>query len=147
MLAGLVGITANCDSVTNISAIIIGAVAGVLVVAGMLLLEKLKIDDPVGAWPVHGLAGIWGGIATGIFGGYPLGVQILGSLVIPLWAFVTMIGLFYSLKMAGILRVSLEEEIEGLDVSEHGAINYPEFGTRGTVVARPADASVIPAAR
>ena len=147
MLAGLVGITANADSVTNISAIIIGIVAGVLVVAGMLLLERLKIDDPVGAWPVHGLAGIWGGLATGIFGGHPMGAQIAGSLVIPIWAFVTMFGVFYALKVAGILRVSMTEEIEGLDVSEHGAINYPEFGVTGIVTAQPADRSIVPAAR
>ncbi|MCA9988226.1 MAG: ammonium transporter, partial [Anaerolineales bacterium] len=127
MLAGLVGITANCDSVTNIESLAIGAIAGMLVVGGMVLLEKVRIDDPVGAWPVHGLCGIWGGIATGIFGGHPLGVQVLGSLVIPAWSFVTMFALFYGLKLAGILRVSEKEELEGLDVTEHGTVNYPEF--------------------
>ncbi|MCB0143725.1 MAG: ammonium transporter, partial [Caldilineaceae bacterium] len=120
-LAGLVGITANCDSVTNGSAIIIGTIAGVLVVAGMELLERLKIDDPVGAWPVHGLCGIWGGIATGIFGGHPLGAQIIGSLVIPLWAFVCAFILFSILKAVNLLRVSPEDEHMGLDRSEHGA--------------------------
>ena len=123
-LAGLVGITANCDSVTNGSAIIIGAIAGVLVVAGMELLERLKIDDPVGAWPVHGLCGIWGGIATGIFGGHPLGAQIIGSLVIPLWAFVCAFILFSILKAVNLLRVSPEDEHIGLDRSEHGAGAY-----------------------
>ncbi|MEZ4662317.1 MAG: ammonium transporter [Caldilineaceae bacterium] len=123
-LAGLVGITANCDSVTNGSAIIIGAIAGVLVVAGMQLLERLKIDDPVGAWPVHGLCGIWGGIATGIFGGHPLVAQIVGSLVIPLWAFVTAFALFFILKQVNLLRVSPEDEQIGLDRSEHGAGAY-----------------------
>lgn len=123
-LAGLVGITANCDSVTNGSAILIGAVAGLLVVLGMQLLERLKIDDPVGAWPVHGLCGIWGGIATGIFGGHPLGAQIIGSLVIPLWAFVTAFVLFIILKSVNLLRVSPEEEQVGLDLSEHGAGAY-----------------------
>jgi Amt family ammonium transporter len=142
-LAGLVGITANADSVTNGSAIIIGLVAGVLVVMGTLLLEKLRIDDPVGAWPVHGLCGIWGGIATGIFGGYALGAQIIGSLVIPAWAFVTMLGLFYALKVAGILRVSMEEEIEGLDLTEHGAVNYPEFGS-SVVNTQSSDSSMQP---
>ena len=126
-LAGLVGITANCDSVTNISAIIIGSVAGILVVVGMILLEKVKIDDPVGAWPVHGLCGVWGGIATGIFGGYPLGAQIVGSLVIPVWAFVTMFILFSILKGMGFLRVTEEEELQGLDLTEHGSLSYPEF--------------------
>ena len=118
-LAGLVGITANCDSVTNIESIIIGIVAGFLVVGGIMLLEKLKIDDPVGAWPVHGLCGIWGGIATGIFGGHPIIAQVIGSLVIPIWAFFTMFLLFYALKSLNLLRVSEEEEIIGLDISEH----------------------------
>lgn len=127
-LAGLVGITANCDSVTNISALIIGAVAGVLVVIGMKLLESLKIDDPVGAWPVHGLCGIWGGIATGIFGGHPLGAQIVGSIAIPIWAFGTSLILFYVIKMLGVLRVSPEEEEQGLDVSEHGGSAYGAIG-------------------
>ena len=123
VLAGLVGITANCDSVTNIEAIIIGLIAGILVVLGNILLVKFKLDDAVGAWPVHGLCGIWGGIATGIFGGHPLGVQILGSLAIPAWAFVTMFFLFSALKYAGVLRVSREEEMEGLDIGEHGEID------------------------
>lgn len=123
-LAGLVGITANCDAVTNLEGIIIGIVAGVLVCLGMELLERLKIDDPVGAWPVHGLCGIWGGVATGIFGGYNLGVQILGSVAIPLWAFVTCFILFSILKALNILRVSPEEEQTGLDLTEHGAAAY-----------------------
>ena len=78
--------------------------------AGILLLDKLKIDDPVGAFPVHGLCGVWGGIATGIFGEYELSTQIIGSLVIPLWSFVTMALLFLGLKATGILRVSPEDE-------------------------------------
>jgi Amt family ammonium transporter len=121
-LAGLVGITANCDSVSNNEAVVIGLIAGVLVVFGGLLLQKLKIDDAVGAWPVHGLCGVWGGIATGIFGSHTLGIQILGSLVIPLWAFVTMFLFFQILKRAGILRVSREDELAGLDLVEHGEI-------------------------
>lgn len=124
VLAGLVGITANCDSVTNIEAIIIGVVAGLLVVFGILALEKLKIDDPVGAFPVHGLCGIWGGVATGIFGGFDIGVQILGSVVIPVYAFVTMFILFSILKVIGQLRVSEEDELKGLDLSEHGMQAY-----------------------
>lgn len=126
-LAGLVGITANCDSVTNPEAIIIGLVAGILVVLGVQLLDRLRIDDPVGAWPVHGLCGIWGGIATGIFGDYNLGVQILGSLVIPAWAFITMFILFSILKSMNALRVSETEELRGLDISEHGEEAYNGF--------------------
>lgn len=124
VLAGLVGITANCDSVTNIEAIAIGGIAGLLVVAGILALEKLRIDDPVGAFPVHGLCGIWGGVATGIFGDYDLGVQILGSVVIPLYAFFMMLFLFLILKVIGQLRVSEEDELKGLDLSEHGMQAY-----------------------
>lgn len=124
-LAGLVGITANCDCVSNVSAIVIGSVAGVLVVTGIVLLDKLKIDDPVGAWPVHGLCGLWGGIATGIFGAEKdLVAQLIGSGVIAAWAFVTMLLLFMSLKACGMLRVSPEEEMEGLDVGEHGMYAY-----------------------
>ncbi len=121
-LAGLVGITANCDSVTNGEALIIGSIAGVLVVYGGLFLQRMKIDDTVGAWPVHGLCGIWGGIATGIFGDYNLGVQVLGSVAIAAWAFGTMYLFFQVLKQAGMLRVTREEELAGLDVVEHGEI-------------------------
>ena len=129
MLAGLVGITANADVVSNVSSLVIGAIAGVLVVGGMVLLEKVKIDDPVGAWPVHGLCGLWGGIATALFSNSAtLGVQLLGSVVYAAWAFITMLAVFFALKAIGILRVSEAEELEGLDISEHGAVNYPEFG-------------------
>ena len=124
VLAGLVGVTANCDCVTNLEAIAIGGIAGVLVVLGIVLLDKLKIDDPVGAWPVHGLCGIWGCVAAGIFGGKALGVQILGSVVICAWAFATMFIVFALLKASGQLRVSAEDEQSGLDISEHGMHAY-----------------------
>ncbi|MEZ6044336.1 MAG: ammonium transporter [Planctomycetaceae bacterium] len=129
ILAGLVGITANCDGVTNESAMAIGAVAGVLVVLAIIALDKLRIDDPVGAFPVHGVCGVWGGIATGIFGNYDegtaeLGVQIMGSIIIPVYAFVSMLILFFILKMVGLLRVTPEEEEKGLDISEHGMSAY-----------------------
>lgn len=122
ILAGLVGITANCDSVTNIEALIIGAVAGILVIFGARLLEKLQLDDAVGAWPVHGLCGIWGGLAAGIFGGHPMKAQIIGSIAIPVWAFVTMFTLFFFLKKIGMLRVSESMELAGLDLAEHGEV-------------------------
>ena len=123
-LGGLVGITANCDAVTNIESLYIGGIAGALVLMGVILLEKLKIDDPVGAWPVHGLAGMWGGIATGIFGEYDLTVQVLGSLAVAAWAFGWMLLLFAALRVMNILRVSEEEEQLGLDISEHGMQAY-----------------------
>ena len=136
-LAGLVGITANCDRVTELDSLIIGAVSGILVVVGIMLLDKLRLDDPVGAWPVHGLCGVWGGIATGIFGDIPLadfpdmtragfiGVQSFATLVICAWAFVTMLGVFGVLKVVGLLRVSEDDEVAGLDLSEHGMHAYP----------------------
>ncbi|MCB1173220.1 MAG: ammonium transporter [Leptospiraceae bacterium] len=127
VLAGLVAITANCDSVTNPEAIIIGLVGGILVVVGVKLLDMLKIDDPVGAWPVHGLNGIWGGIATAIFGGHDFVAQLTGSIVIPIWAFVTMFILFYVLKLIMGVRVSRDEELKGLDIGEHGEEAYSGF--------------------
>ncbi len=124
ILAGLVGITANANMVGNLSAMAIGGVAGVLVVLGMLLLERLRIDDAVGAWPVHGLCGVWGGLAAAFFGGAPLVAQLVGSVVYPLWSFVTIYGLFRALRALGDLRVTPEEERTGLDVVEHGMVAY-----------------------
>ena len=134
VLGGLVAITANCDRVSQVESLIIGVVGGVLVVMGVLLLEKLKIDDPVGAWPVHGLCGIWGGLATGIFGDLPDGVETVGSfftvqlistVAICAWAFITMSIVFGVLKGIGMLRVSPEVEQAGLDREEHGLRAYP----------------------
>lgn len=144
-LAGLVGITANCDQVSLGSAAIIGAVSGVLVFSGIILLDKLRIDDPVGAFPVHGICGVWGGIATGIFGtaipegatrmGYIM-IQVQSTVVICAWAFITMFVLFQILKAVGLLRVSAEEEIEGLDMCEHGMPAYPTgSGVTGALAA------------
>lgn len=137
MLAGLVGITANCDCVTNFEAIIIGAVAGGLVIVGMLVLENLKIDDPVGAWPVHGLCGAWGCLAVALFGNFDppadpntpiegnMLAQVVGTLVYCAWGFFTMLIVFFVLKSVGMLRVTKEEEQTGLDISEHGMHAYP----------------------
>ncbi|MDH5719274.1 MAG: ammonium transporter [Spirochaetia bacterium] len=126
-LAGLVGITANCDTVSNGSALAIGLIAGFIVVFGIKMLDKLKIDDPVGAFPVHGLAGVWGGIAAAIFGGKDFMPQIIGSVVIPIWAFISMFLVFYLIdKILGI-RVSREEELKGLDITEHGEEAYSGF--------------------
>ncbi len=127
ILAGLVGITANADVVGNGSSIIIGAIAGVLVIAGIKLLELAKIDDPVGAWPVHGLCGIWGVIAAGIFSpDIDMLPQIVGGIAIPVYAFIAMFIVFSILKAVGVLRVSEEEEMVGLDLSEHGQSAYGE---------------------
>ncbi len=132
-LGGLVGITACCDCMTNAMAIVVGAVAGVLVIVGILVLDKLRIDDPVGAWPVHGLCGIWGCMAIGILPNTHLagnatsfGIQAIGTLSIAAWAFATMLILFVALKAVGLLRVSPEDEAQGLDISEHGMRAYTE---------------------
>ncbi len=128
VLAGLVGITANCDLVSNPSAMVIGAIAGLLVVGGVNLLDRLRIDDPVGAWPVHGLCGLWGVLAAGIFSEEAsLGVQALGGFAIAAWAFAAMSILFLILKAVGVLRVGADEELRGLDIGEHGEEAYSGF--------------------
>lgn len=131
VLGGLVGITACCDCMSDVQSIIVGGIAGALVIFGIWLLDTLKIDDPVGAWPVHGLCGIWGCIAIGIFpNGYTeagdtnFATQLSSALIICAWAFVTMFILFSVLKAVGLLRVSPEEEQTGLDISEHGLAAY-----------------------
>lgn len=130
-LGGLVGITACCDAFTNEWSIVVGAIAGAIVVGGVLLLDKLKIDDPVGAFPVHGLCGVWGCMALGILPNAHLEAeatsfltQLIGTGSICLWSFVTMSIVFGVLKAMGMLRVSAEEESQGLDVSEHGMRAY-----------------------
>lgn len=147
ILGGLVGITACCDCMTQWWAIVVGGVSGALIIGGVMLLDKLQIDDPVGAFPVHGLCGVWGCMAIGILpnahttksiaeflNGAPIPdyapstsfmIQTIGTVAICGWAFVTMLGLFAVLKAAGILRVSPEEEQTGLDISEHGMHAYP----------------------
>ena len=131
ILGGLVGITACCDCFTNLYAIVIGAIAGAIVIGGVLLLDRLQIDDPVGAFPVHGLCGVWGCMAIGVLpnshtasGATNFTTQLIGTASICAWAFVTMLAVFAILKAAGVLRVSAEEETQGLDVSEHGMRAY-----------------------
>ena len=131
-LAGLVGITAGCANVSPTSSIIIGAVAGVLVVVSVLFFDKIKIDDPVGAVSVHGVNGAWGTLAAGIFNmggtsGSIIGVQLMGIGAAFCWSFGASFILFKLVDMAVTLRVSPEEEMEGLDFSEHGGNAYPDF--------------------
>ncbi len=133
-LAGLVGITAGCANVSPTSSLIIGAVAGVLVVFSVLFFDKIKVDDPVGAVSVHGVNGAWGTLAAGIFdmGGFSIkvvGVQLLGIASCFVWTFVTAFILFKVISMTIGLRVSPEEEKEGLDFTEHGNSAYPDFDT------------------
>lgn len=137
-LAGLVAITAPCDGVTPGAAIIIGLVSGILVVLGVLFVERvLKIDDPVGAFSVHGINGAWGVLSAGLFntssglfyghGWHQLGVQAIGVVSIAGWAIATGLVLFLAIKATVGLRVSKEEELMGLDLGEHKAEAYPDF--------------------
>lgn len=131
-LAGLVAITAPCATVTPLSAVIIGAIGGVLVVLSVLFFDKIKVDDPVGAVSVHGVCGAWGTLAAGIFniGGTSakmVGVQLLGMGACFVWAFGCGFIMFKILKATIGLRVTPEEETEGLDYGEHGASAYPDF--------------------
>ena len=145
-LAGLVAITAPCDLVTANASIVIGLVAGVLVVLSVFALDKAHVDDPVGAVSVHCVNGVWGTLAVGLFAapvaaGYGndapgllyggglrlLGVQALGALCTAVWAFGTGIAIFFALKKARILRVPAKTELKGLDLVEHGQDAYASF--------------------
>lgn len=131
-LAGLVAITSPCATVTPLSAIIIGSIAGVIVVFSVIFFDRIRIDDPVGAISVHGVNGAWGTLAAGIFniGGTSLkiiGVQVLGIATCFVWTFGTAFLLFKLIDKTIGLRVSPEEEVEGLDLSEHGGNAYPDF--------------------
>ena len=136
-LAGLVGITAGTAAVGNLSAVIIGAIAGVIVIYSVEFFDKLQIDDPVGAVSVHGVCGAFGTIAVGFFateGGLLFGggislllTQIIGVVAVFFWAFGLGFVLFKVIDAVIGLRVSEEDEIEGLDYSEHGADSYPDF--------------------
>ncbi len=128
ILAGLVGITAGADAVSLISAVVIGAVAGVLVVFAIIMFDKLKIDDPVGAISVHGVCGIWGTLAVGIFSAeVSLLVQLLGTTTIVATTFIFSLVVFGAIKALMGVRVSSEVEGAGLDISEHGNSAYPDF--------------------
>jgi len=131
-LAGLVAITSPCATVTPLSSVIIGAVAGVIVVLAVLFFDRIKVDDPVGAISVHGVNGAWGTLAAGIFniGGTSakiIGVQMLGICAAFIWAFGVSFIVFKLIDKTIGLRVSPEEETEGLDFGEHGANAYPDF--------------------
>ena len=124
ILAGLVGITANADIVTIFDSILIGGIAGGLVVFSIIFLDKAKIDDPVGAISVHGVCGIWGTLACAIFGGSDFMVQLIGAVAVSVFAFVFAYVVFAALKATIGVRVSEEEEERGLDICEHGQESY-----------------------
>ena len=140
-LAGLVGITAGCGVASPVGSIIIGAIAGVLVVFSVEFIDKvLKIDDPVGAVSVHGVCGAWGTLAVGLFstaddklglfygGGFgQLGIQALGVVSVLVWVLVASTILFLAIKAINGLRVDEKTELEGLDIGEHGMESYSGF--------------------
>lgn len=140
-LAGLVGITAPTAVVTPFGAVVIGFAAGILVVLSVEFFDKiLHVDDPVGAISVHGVCGVWGTLAVGLFantddirglfyggGFHQLGVQALGALAVFVWVSFASLILFSVIKKINGLRVSPEEELAGLDISEHGAESYYGF--------------------
>jgi len=129
VLAGLVGITAGADAMGPGAAIIVGAIAGVIVVFSIIFFDKIKVDDPVGAISVHGVCGIWGTLAVGIFGGAVFLTQLVGTLAVSIAAFVFSLIVFFIIKVAFGVRVSPEEESKGLDLSEHGQEAYPDFAS------------------
>ena len=124
LLAGLVSITAGADSVEPWAAVLMGAVGGVIVVFSILFFDKIKIDDPVGAISVHGVCGIWGTLAVAFFGGASFVSQLIGVVGVYAFAFIFSFAVFYVIKLVMGVRVSEEEEHEGLDVAEHGAPAY-----------------------
>ena len=131
VLAGLVGITAGADVVSIMGSVIIGLIAGVLVVGSIIFFDRIKIDDPVGAISVHLTCGIWGTLAVGIFSAdHSFVTQLIGVVAYGVTTLVCAFALFGIIKATMGLRVSEEEEIEGLDYAEHGQHAY-DVGTAG----------------
>ena len=152
-LAGLVAITCPCYWVSPVGSIILGGVAGVIVVFAAEVLEYLRIDDPIGAVPVHGICGIWGTLSLGLFasgqygvtgpfaadnsaplkglfygGGFQvLAAQAIGSVIVTVSTFTVALAVMYAVNALGVLRVSREGEAYGLDLHEHGISAYPEY--------------------
>jgi Amt family ammonium transporter len=152
-LAGLVAITCPCYWVTPTGAVLLGGVAGVLVILGVELLEWLRIDDPIGAWPVHGLCGIWGTLSLGLFASGQFGAtgpispdnsaplkglfygggtqvlvaQIIGSACITVATFTVAMVVMLAVNATGTLRLPAEAELYGMDLHEHGISAYPEY--------------------
>ena len=131
ILGGLVGITAGADQMSPTDAILIGGIAGILIVFAVSLIDKLKLDDPVGAIAVHLICGIWGTLAVGIFGNLASGAQFLSQLIgvasYAVFCIATSFIIIFTLKKTMGIRVSEREELEGLDAHEHGMDAYPDF--------------------
>jgi ammonium transporter, Amt family len=127
ILAGLVGITAGADVISTSGAVVVGAVAGAIVVFSILMFDKLKLDDPVGAISVHGVCGIWGTLAVGLFTEASFLIQLLGTVSILGVTFLFSLAVFGAIKAVLGVRVTAEVESDGLDISEHGNKAYPDF--------------------
>ena len=133
VLGGLVGITAGADQMSPTDAILIGLIAGVVIVLGVALIDKLKLDDPVGAVAVHLICGIWGTLAVGIFGALAsfdqFLIQLAGVGIVGAFCVTCSFIILFIVKSTVGLRVDKEEELRGLDISEHGMEAYPDFRT------------------
>lgn len=131
ILAGLVAITAGADKMLPMSSILIGAIGGVLAVYAVIIFDKLKLDDPVGALSVHLVNGVWGTLAVGLFGDLAgtgqVVSQLIGIAAVGAFTFTLSLIAFYLIKVTMGLRVSADEEFEGLDIGEHGMEAYPDF--------------------
>lgn len=131
ILGGLVGITAGADVMSPTDAVAVGAIAGAIIVFGVALIDKLRLDDPVGAIAVHLICGIWGTLAVGIFGSLASGAQFASQLIgvgsYAVFCIVTSFIILFVLKKTVGIRVSETEELDGLDSHEHGMDAYPDF--------------------
>jgi len=131
ILGGLVGITAGADQMAPTDAILIGAIAGVIIVLAVALIDRLRLDDPVGAVAVHLICGIWGTLAVGLFGAMASAEQFLtqltGVAIVGAFCLTTSFIILFTIKKTMGLRVSEKEEIEGLDEHEHGMSAYPDY--------------------
>ena len=130
ILGGLVGITAGADVMTPESAIVIGGIAGALIVFAVAFIDAIKLDDPVGAIAVHLICGIWGTLAVGIFSTNPehtFLIQLTGVACYAVFCLITSFLIIFTLKKTIGIRVSEKEELEGLDAHEHGMDAYPDF--------------------
>jgi ammonium transporter, Amt family len=153
VLGGLVAVTAPCAFISPLSAMIIGLIGGLLIVVAVPLLERFKIDDPVGAVPVHLVNGVWGTLALGLFhsesGLFTTGqssqiiAQVIGVVACGIWTALTAAIMFYAIKATVGLRVSAEEEIAGLDIEEHGSSAYPDLAPSGVSSTLPVGAGAI----
>ena len=163
-LAGLVGITGGCAYVSIESSLVIGAIAGVVVVFAVMFFDKIKIDDPVGATSVHLICGVLGTLFVGLFaqegvttlsaknglfygGGFELlSVQFIGIVAVGIFVFASSLIVWFILKQTLGIRVSSEEEILGLDIGEHGNIAYPDFGPGADMVELTGSVGTTPSA-